>query len=320
MKRADARSGRSAALLPAALILAAAGLVPPLQDRLDVRLGARAPDPDLLYFSSPGAVRRLALGYGSLAADVYWMRAIQYYGRREEAARRPVRYKNLASLLDIATTLDPDLLDAYRAGSAFLAEPEPAGAGQPGEALRLLDKGIARHPLDWRLRFDKGFIHYIHLSDFRAAGETWLEAGRLSTSPPWMPGLAAAALSKGGAIETAKALWRHQLTESDRADVKENARGHLESLAVHEDLWTLEFLLEQYVQKTGRRAARLEDLPAAGLAGSLPADPSGTPYGYDAARGTVSLGAASRVRLLKVPESYRGEVRSRLAAALPGPR
>ena len=97
------------------LILAcalSAALIKPVQDRLDDRVGKSTKVLDLLYFGSPTAVKRLALGYDGLLADVYWMRAIQYYGRREEAQRRPVLYGNLAALLDITTTLDPHLLNA----------------------------------------------------------------------------------------------------------------------------------------------------------------------------------------------------------------
>jgi hypothetical protein len=46
---------------------------------------------------------------------------VQYYGRHDEADRRPVRYKS-GAVLDITTTLDPDMVEAYRAGSTFLAE------------------------------------------------------------------------------------------------------------------------------------------------------------------------------------------------------
>ena len=95
------------------------------------------------------------------------------------------------------------LMDAYRVGSIFLAEPDPVGAGQPQEALKLLDKGIRAHPQDWRLHYDKGFVYYLFLQDYKAAGETWLAASRLSSAPYWMAGLAAMSMSKGGAIEMA---------------------------------------------------------------------------------------------------------------------
>ena len=74
-------------------------------------------------------------------------------------------------------------MDAYRVGAIFLADPDPIGAGQPHEALKLLDKGIRAHPQDWRLYYDKGFIYYSFLQDYRAAGETWLAASRLSSAP-----------------------------------------------------------------------------------------------------------------------------------------
>lgn len=233
------------------IFLVCAALVKPVQDQLGSRLLDPGQDPDLLYFSSPSVVKRMALSYDRLLADFYWMRAIQYYGRFDKADGRAVRYKNLPTLLDITTTLDPDLMDAYHVGSVFLGEKEPVGAGQPQEALKLLDKGIRAHPQDWRLRHGKGFIYYWFMEDYRKAGETWQETSRLAGAPHWMQPLAAMALSKGGAMEVAQALWESQYRESTRADVRENARNHLISLEVARDLWSLEFMVEKYRQRTG---------------------------------------------------------------------
>ena len=295
-----------------AACLAAAFLIRPVQDRIDASLSDSSVDPDLLYFSSSSLVRALALGYDGLVADIYWMRAIQYYGRREEAARRQVPYKNLPALLDIVTTLDPKMLDVYRAGSIFLAEPKPIGAGQPLEAIRLLDKGISLQPQEWRLRFDKGFTCFWYLKDFKQAGEVWLEASRIAGAPPWMEALAARGLSQCGAIETAKDLWRRQLENSARADVKENARNHLASIQVDEDLWTLEFFLEKYAAAHGDAPPGLESLVAARFLTYVPKDPSGVPYHYDPATGAVRLSAESKVRYIALPYAYRETFRDRL--------
>ncbi len=288
-------------------------LIKPLQDQINAHIDLTAQSLDVLYFSSPQAVKRMALGYDSLLADVYWMRAIQYYGRREEAAKRQVRYKNLAALLDITTTLDPNLLDAYRCGSTFLAERDPLGAGQPREAIRLLDKGIGAHPQEWRLYFDKGFVYFLFLEDPKIAGEVWLSASQLPTAPPWMKGLAAMAFSKGGAIETAKSLWQHQYQESNRADIKENARNHLVSIQVAEEIWTLEFLIEMFHAKTQSLPRSLNDLVDAGFLKDVPMDPLGTPYQYDPKTGGVELNTGSKVRYLEVPDYYREAFREKLA-------
>jgi tetratricopeptide (TPR) repeat protein len=287
-----------------AVCLVCAALLKPVQDRLESRLASNGPEPDLLFFSSPAMLRSMALGYDGLAADFYWMRVIQYYGRREEASKRPVRYKNLAALLDITTTLDPHLIDAYRAGSSFLAERDPIGAGQPEEAIRLLEKGIRHHPKEWRLLFDKGFIYYWYLNDFKAAGDVWLSASRLPETPHWMESLAAMSLSKGGAIETAMALWQRQFQESTRADIRENAGNYLVSIQVAKDLRRLEALVFKYRMKAGSFPRSLEEARGEKTGKYNLADPLGTPYDYNPETGTVSLSPETKVRYLQIPEDH----------------
>ncbi len=299
----------------ACTLFVAAVLIKPVQDRVDGLKPGDAVVSDQLCFGSPAVVRMLSLGYPTLVADAYWMRVIQYYGRRDEADRRPVRYKNLATLLDITTTLDPMLLDAYRSGSSFLAEPDPIGAGQPAAALSLLDKGIAQHPRDWRLYFDKGFVYFWFLKDFKSAGHVWLTASRLPGAPPWMEGLSATALTRGGAVETARALWQRQYQESSRADLKANARNHLDSMQVNEDLWTLEFLIERYRRRTGRAPSDLGELVRAGLLRQPPLDPTGVPYSYDRETGAPQLSIRTKVRYLEVPYDYRDAFVRKLESA-----
>lgn len=278
------RSGAVAALVLAAL------LVKPVQDFIDARAPA-GEEPDLLFFNSPDLVRKMALGFEPLLADLYWMRTIQYYGRRDDEGRRRESFENLHTLLDITTTLDPGLQDAYRAGSCFLSEPPPVGAGQPELALELLEKGARSHPLQWRLVYERGFVHYLYLKDYAAAGETWLEAARVPGAPEWLAGLAAMALSKGGAEEIAVSLWRRQYEEATSDAVRDNARNHLHSLQVKRDLAALRDRIERHRAATGSFPPSL----------GTPRDPMGTPYAYDPRSGRVDLDPASAVRCLDVP-------------------
>jgi hypothetical protein len=293
--------------------LLAALLIKPTQDKADERLQVYSMDADMLYFNSPEGMQKLAMGYDSLLADIYWMRAIQYYGRRDEADKRPVRYKNLSSLLRIVVALDPDMLDAYRAGSTFLAEPDPVGAGQPEEALKLLDAGIKQMPLEWRLLFDKGLIYYWFLKDYEAAGQCWLSASRIAGTPAWMEGLAASALSKGGAMETAKRLWQGQYQGSDRADIKENARNHLFSIQIAEHLWTLEYFIAKYYERFAAYPSELNDLVKVGYLRGLPVDPLGNPYEYDPRTGIIERNSQSKITYLGAPPGYREEFLKNLA-------
>jgi len=296
-------------LLTAAVL---AGAVKPVQDRVSASTRQRSIEPDLLFFSDPAIIQRMALGYDGLLADLYWMRAIQYYGRRDDADKRPVRYGNLGTLLEVTTTLDPRMTDVYRFGSIFLSEPDPMGAGQPEEALRLLDKGIANLPDNWQLPYEKGFVYYWFLRDYRRAGESWLSAARIKGAPSWMEGLAAMAMSLGGAIDTARALWMRQYQRSSRADIRENARNHLFTLQVNEDEWTLEFLVRKFRDRHGRTPRTLQELVDSGWLKSVPVDPSGFPYLYDRESGRVWMDPESQVRRLSIPPEYRESFEKRL--------
>jgi len=204
--------------------------------------------------------------------------------------------------------LDPDLQDAYHAGSIFLSEPEPVGAGQPQEAIQLLDRGIRTHPREWRMLHDKGFIYYWYLKDYKMAGEVWRDTSRLKDAPHWMEPLSAMSLSKGGAIEIAIALWQQQFRDSNRADVRENAKNHLLSFDVARDIWSLEYLIEKYRAKNGSFPGGLEELVRGKEGKYRVADPLGFPYQYNPVTGEVSLSPQSKIRYIKVPETYKPQL------------
>ena len=92
-----------------------------LSARIEARIAELEPGKDVLNVASPKLIRQMSMGYHGLLADIYWTRAVQYYGgkRRDEDANFPL----LEPLLDITVTLDPQLLVAYKFGAMFLAEP-----------------------------------------------------------------------------------------------------------------------------------------------------------------------------------------------------
>jgi len=111
-----------------------------------------------LYVSSPEVVTRAALSYRSLLADVYWMRALQHFGRTRLAAPGTRNYDLLFPLLELTTSLDPNFNVAYRFGAIFLGETPPSGPGRPDQAVRLLEKGLAAKPSRWEYAQDIGFV------------------------------------------------------------------------------------------------------------------------------------------------------------------
>ena len=175
-----------------------------LQGKIDASTASLEQEKPELMLRSGTMLKRLSLGYDSLLADIYWTRAIQYFGER---TRRPgANFDLLAPLLDITTTLDPKLIVAYRFGAIFLSEPEPAGAGRPDAAVGLVKNGIAANPDEWRLYQDLGFLYSIHLKDYQKASQAYLEGSKNPQAQIWMKVMAARVAESGDAIETSKLI------------------------------------------------------------------------------------------------------------------
>src|ERR1700684_2423181 len=111
---------------------------------------------EVLFLNSPKVIKRASLGYDGLMACIYWTRAVQYFGNRHHDYA--ASYNLLAPLLEITTHLDPHLMVAYEFGSSFLAPKPPFGAGQPRNAIDLVNYGIQNNPDNWKLYYDLGFI------------------------------------------------------------------------------------------------------------------------------------------------------------------
>src|SRR5215831_11806522 len=110
-----------------------------VQSAIDDRIDADRSSEEALFLPSAEVIKKLSLAHNGLMADIYWMRAVQYYGGRR--LKNQSGFPLLGRLIDIATTLDPQLLHAYRFGSIFLSERKPIGANEPERAIELLKKG-----------------------------------------------------------------------------------------------------------------------------------------------------------------------------------
>lgn len=234
-----------------------------------------SPMDDVLFISSPEFVKKASLGYSGLLADIYWIRVVQYFGRKH--LRDSKEYKALAPLLDIPTTLDPNLVIAYEWGSTFLDQPPPSGAGDDAAAVELIRKGIRNNPNDWHLYFTLGFIQYLGQHDYIGAAQTFEDGSKVPNAHPWLKVMAAKMLSDAGNPETARYMWQNIYNESTDKNLKENAALHLACLVVDQEVPQLESLVAQFRRRAGRNPVSWRELSALGLR-SIPRDPTGLPY------------------------------------------
>ena len=252
-----------------------------------------AQTPAALYVTSGTALRRMAIGYAPLVADLYWIRAIQYFGdvrlgRNGGGNGKPGDYSLLYPLLDLTTTLDPRFNIAYRFGSIFLAEPFPGGVGRPDLAIGLLEKGLRAQPDKWEYVMDIGFVHYWWRNDYQQAASWFGRASKLPEAPWWLGSLEATTLAQGGDRVSSRQMWESIRETADNDWLRGSADRALLQLRALDEIDQLQAVVDRAVKERGT-PARAGNVS---LNGRLVADPSGIPYEVDAS-GRVRLGQKS---------------------------
>jgi len=269
------KSSRAAGWLLVVLLAGFVG-VWQLQRRIDQQKSAVLVEQDQLAFRSPNLVKKLSLEYTPLMAAIYWTRVVQYFGEKHRLHQTNLDL--LWPLLDITTTLDPHLMPAYRFGSIFLSEPPPRGEGRPDLAVKLLERGIAANPEEWRLYQDLGNVYYFDAKDYEKASQAYAEGSKNPRAMIWMKVMAARIAAEGESPETSYFLWLQVYETTADPAVKKNAEDHLKLMQVELDLNEINRLADEYDKRTGHRAARIGELVEAGLLKGIPRDPAGYPY------------------------------------------
>lgn len=231
---------------------------------------------EVLYVPSPKVLKRLSLGYDGLLADIYWTRAVQYFGGKHHAGAS--RYDLLAPLLQITTGLDPHLIVAYEFGGNFLAPSRPEGAGEPQKAIDLAEYGIRNNPNEWRLYYNLGFIYYMELKDYAKAAEGFRRGSTVPNAHPFLKVLAATMAQRGGDAQMARMMWTATYETVPEKMTRANAAAHLRALQVDEDIGILQGMVAKYQLAAGGPPASFRDLIRAGMLRAVPSDPLGNPY------------------------------------------
>jgi hypothetical protein len=263
----------STALVAIPVLFAASALV---QTRIDARTSTIAVQSRELLLRSPEAVKKLSMGYDPLLADIYWTRAVQYYGKN--VGMDDGDFSLLSPLLDLATTLDPHLVVAYHFGAIFLSETGEAGAGRTDLAIQLVKKGIAANPNQWQLGTDLGFLYYWRMKDYPDAAAAYLQASKIPNSPPWIKMMAARISQTGGSLETSRMIWSQIYDSTNDPDMKKLAGEQMQGLKTREDLEQLSQIAGKYKERFGNYPASSEEMRAAGLLYGIPVDPAGFAY------------------------------------------
>ena len=247
-----------------------------MQKRIDQQTQVAKIEADNLTLRSPNMLKRMSLEYAPLVAAIYWTRAVQYYGEKHRLHQTSLDL--LWPLLDIATTLDPQILPAYRFGSFFLGEKSPEGADRPDKAIELLNRGIQANPDAWRLYQDLGNLYYFDLRDYPKASAAFAEGSKNPNAMVWMRVMAAKIAAEGESLETSYFLWKQVFETATDPAIKQNAAEHLVLMQAQLEMEVINQAADQFEKRTGHRATRVSELVEVGLLKSIPKDPEGYPY------------------------------------------
>jgi tetratricopeptide (TPR) repeat protein len=248
-----------------------------------------------LYIQSGETMKRLALSFDALAADIYWMRALQHYGGDRLSNRGTGKYVLLYPLLDLTTTLDPWFTIAYRFGAVFLSQPYPGGPGRPDLALALLKKGLRAQPNKWEYVQDAGFIYYWDVGDFETAAQWFTRASRVPGAPDWLVPLAANTLATGGDRVSSRFLWQQTYQSAQDDWLKREALRRLTQLTAMDQLDALNATVSRWSAAHPGYQITWEALVRAGVVRGIPVDPTGVPYAITASQPMVELSRQSRL-------------------------
>jgi len=230
-----------------------------------------------LYLNATTA-KRMSLGFNGLAADWYWLRALQYVGGKIIEGRSNVQIdrlgqlnlKLLAPMLDTATTLDPQFMQPYQYAAVVLPDLDLP------EAIRITRKGIAANPSAWQLYLQLGYIYWLE-KDYQAAGDVYDQGAKLPGAPSWMEAMKAKMALEGGSRELAREIYGRMAEQAADISVKDMARNRLIQLDSFDQRDGIRKILSEYQSKIGRCPSSWKDVSEALGKAGLPLDASGAP-------------------------------------------
>jgi tetratricopeptide (TPR) repeat protein len=291
---------RAALLLAAALVLGAGANA----------AGGRAAasritgeyDEDLMYLPEGRILRMASLGHRAFAADLVWLKTIQYYGAQRLTTRT---YDQAERLFQAIYDLDPHFKGATRFGALVLAQ----DAGNPEGALTLLGRARREHPGEWEYPFDEGFVCQTVTKEYARAGEAYRAASELPGAPDLAIRLAGISFAKLGDREAARDVWRSLLDESGNEMLVRIAERSLANLDMEDAQDLLSDAAARFRESRGRNAADWSELIAAGFLDRVPEEPFGGAYYLDAASGRVWSTTHVDRRMAQERDIFAGLVR-----------
>lgn len=151
-------------------------------------------------------LRPVLFGFDHFAADLFWIRAVQYSGSNALS----YSFDALPAYVNLVVDLDPHFLFPYHFAALVL----PLNASVIDSVTPLLEKGIAHNPNSSEILLDLAFFEYYYLNDIDSAIAHYDQCVRdIPDCPPSARKVAANLRAKKGKYEISLQIWLEKLSE-----------------------------------------------------------------------------------------------------------
>jgi tetratricopeptide (TPR) repeat protein len=222
---------------------------------------------DIDAIPRPGALAWLYLGNRTLAANLNWLRAVQYIGEPRGNQRG---WDKLYPLVDAVTDLDPGHGYAYQVAGTILSS-----VGRIEESNRILEKGIRNVPDRYILPYHRAFNAFYYQDDWPTAGKFAEIAARTPGAPAHVRHNVLAYYVKGKRADAAIVFLEQALAEAKDPDSRKAIEGQLVQARLELDASRLEDAIARWRDRYVVGPFALEQLQSEGLVSSIPPDPQG---------------------------------------------
>jgi hypothetical protein len=223
-----------------------------------------------LSVPDPQRARTFALGFEPVIADWYWIQALQLMG---EAKPPPWAIPALAELIELVTGLDPWVDHPYRFAALWLVE----SPDQVRRANRLLERGVAYHPTEWRNRFYLGYNHFFYLEDNATAATVREPAVGLERAPDYLGALATRLRASSDGLDTAAIFVQQLIASAEEWQKRDEYRAAFDEIQTERMARILDDARERFQRRNARdvrEPAELWSGPLRELREAPPAHPS----------------------------------------------
>lgn len=163
-------------------------------------------------------------GFGTILADILWIKAIQYLGGIPKITE--VEGAVIYKMFDRITDLDPQFTEAYKLGGLTLSVEDSE------KAISLLEKGIINNKnIEWTVPYYASISAFFHLKDYKEAMRFLEIAVKAPDHPPHIDRLLATANNLAGYKEVSLDMWQDIYKNATRDYEKDLAYKNLVKLS-----------------------------------------------------------------------------------------